>query len=196
MLKAVCAIWLLFIPVVIWGQGMSEMKTLFKDDARISGFVSINAGASPFAGHTVGYIGGDGALVLNNFFLGGFGSRNIEHQVIPDVEYYIDKKLGLSQGGFYSGINFRSKKLLQYSLCGQIGWGRLSLHDNLTKEILTRDRINTLTPILQVKLNLTSYVQLCTSLSYQFLLGIDYPNLKDDDFQGLYGSISVRFGWF
>ncbi len=197
MLRVARFVWLLFVPVAIMGQQPSEMKTLLREDTRISGFGSINAGIVPFAGHTIGTIGGDGALVLNNFFLGGYGSRNIEFQsVYSDDEYYTDKKLGLSQGGLYTGMSFWSKKLLQIAVAGQIGWGHLSLRDSPTKEILTRDRVNILTPIFQVKLNLTSYIQLCGGLSYQFLFGVDYPNLEDKDFRGLCGSVSVRFGWF
>ncbi len=188
---------LALFPAWLIGQQPSEMKTLLSDGARISAFGSINGGINPFNHTYVSYIGGDGALVLNNFYLGGYGNRNVEFQsVYPDNEYYIDKKLGFSQGGIITGVSFRSKKMLQYAIGGQIGWGHLSLRDNTEKKILTRDRVNIFTPVLQAKLNVTSFIQLCMSVSYQFLIGIDLPMLEDKDFQGFCGAVSIRFGWF
>ncbi len=197
MVRAVHIILLLAcFPAWLVGQ-QSEMKTLLSDGARISAFGSINGGVNLFNHTYVGYIGGDGALVLNNFYLGGYGSRNVGfHEVYPEDEYYADKKLGLSQGGIMAGVSFGSKKMLQYAVGGQIGWGHLSLRDNTDKKILTRDRVNIFTPTFQAKLNITSYMQLCLGASYQFLIGVDFPKLEDRDFQGLCGSISLRFGWF
>ncbi len=173
------------------------MKTLLTDETRISAFGSISSGIVPFSDHYVGYISGDGALVLNNFYLGGYGSRNVEFQAIfPEDAYYADKKLGMSQGGIFMGVTFRQKKLFQYAVGGQIGWGHLSLRNNIDKKILTRDRINILTPTVQVKLNITSYIQLCLGISYPFVLGVDLPLLENNDFQGFSETISIRFGWF
>jgi hypothetical protein len=186
-----------FFPFWLIGQQTSEMKTLLSESARISAFGSINGGISPFNHTYVSYIGGDGALVVNNFFFGGYGSRNVEFQPV-DIEddYYTDKKMGFSQGGIITGVSLRSKKLLQFAIFGQLGWGHLSLRDNVDKKILTRDRVNIFTPTFQVKLNLTSFVQLCAGVSYRFLIGVDLPQLDNKDFQGICGSMSIRFGWF
>jgi len=184
-------------PFWLAGQQSSEMKTLLSENARISAFGSINGGISPFNHTYVSYLGGDGALVVNNFFFGGYGSRNVEfHSIHIDDDYYTNKKMGFSQGGITTGISFRSKKLLQYSLMGQLGWGHLSLRDNTDKKILTRDRVNVLTPTFQLKLNLTSFVQLCAGVSYQFMVGVDLPQLENKDFQGICSSVSIRLGWF
>ncbi|MDR1171288.1 MAG: hypothetical protein LBL24_02420 [Bacteroidales bacterium] len=186
-----------FFSIGLMGQQSSEMKTLLSDDAVISAFGSINAGISPFNHTYASYIGGDGALVVNNFFFGGYGSRNIEfHPVYIEGDYYTNKKMGFSQGGVITGISLRSKRLLQYTVSGQLGWGHLSLRDNVDKKILTRDRVNIFTPAFQVKLNLTSFVQLCAGVSYRFLIGVDLPQLDNKDFQGICGSMSIRFGWF
>lgn len=187
------------MPGIMVGQQMPppQMKTLLAEGARISAFGSINSGASPFNHRYAGYVGGDGALVFNNFFLGGFGSRNIEFQTIDtDDEYYTGKKLGMSQGGVLTGMSFGTKRLIQYTVAMQTGWGYLLLRDNLEKRILARDRINIFTPALQAKANITSYIQLCVGISCQFTLGVDFPALADNDFQGLCGSLSLRFGWF
>lgn len=186
-----------FFPPWLSGQQPAEMKTLLSENARISAFGSINGGAVPFNKGYVGYLGGDGALVINDFYFGAYGSRNVEFQSIhSENEYYADKKMGLSQGGILTGYSFRSKKMLQFAVNGQIGWGHLSLRSDIDKKILTRDRVNILMPGVQVKLNLTSFIQLCAGISYQFLLGVDFPELHDSDFQGLCGSVSIRFGWF
>lgn len=176
----------------------SEMKTLLGEDTHFSAFGSIRGGAMPFAGKYVPYVGGDIALTLNNFFVGGYNIRALEFQDVHhfDAIYYEDRKLGLSEGGVSTGITFLSRKLVQYAIMTDIGWGHLMLRSNESKEILMRDRINTITPVFQIKLNMTSYVQICFGMSYQFLFGVDFPQLTNDDFQGFNGSITARFGWF
>ncbi len=198
MLRVIPVVWLLVVfSVRLSGQQPTQMKTLLDEGARISAFGGITAGVTPFNNDYTGFMGGDGALVLNNFYLGAYGSRSLEFQeVYPDNEFYAGKKLGMSQGGILTGLNFRSKKLIQYDVSVQIGWGNLSLRDNIEKKILTRDRVNIFTPSLQAKLNITSFVQLCAGVSYQFLFGVDLPQLEDNDFRGFMGSVSLRFGWF
>ena len=198
MLRVVLIIlYLAVFPLFLAGQQSSEMKTLLSENASISAFGSISGAISPFNNRYVSYLGGDGALVVNNFFFGGYGGRNVEfHSVHIDDDYYINKKIGFSQGGIITGVSLRSKKLLQYAIGGQLGWGHLSLRDNTDKKILTRDRVNVLTPTFQIKLNLTSFVQVCAGVSYQFLIGVDLPKLENKDFQGVCSSIAIRFGWF
>lgn len=184
-------------PIWVCSQQPYEMRTLLSEDARISAFGGINSGFSPFNSNYTTFIGGEGAFVLNNVYIGGYGSRTFEYQTIhQDDVYYTDKKVSLSQGGILTGMSFRSKKMLQYEVGAQLGWGHLSLRENSTKKILTRDRINTFTPFIRAKLNLTSYIQLCVGASYQFLVGVDFPKLSDKDFQGICGAVSLRFGWF
>ena len=192
----IIALSIVFLPWLS-GQQSSDMKTLFSENARISAFGNIVVGVLPFNKSYAGYIGGDGALVINDFYFGAYGSRNVEFKTVhSENEYYADKKLGFSQGGISTGYSFRSKQILQFSVGGQVGWGHLSLRDNIENKILSRDRVNVLMPAVQIKLNLTSFIQLCAGTSYQFLFGVDFPEMDDKNFRGLCGSLSIRFGWF
>ncbi len=183
-------------PLILMGQ-RPEMKTLLKEETRISGFGSISVGFIPSLDTYTSTIGGDAAIVLNAFHIGGYGSRTLGSQTVPlEDAYYLNKKLELTQGGITTGISFGSKGLIQGCASTQFGWGQLLLRDINTKEILSRDRIHILTPMLQAKLNITSFIQLCAGVSYQFVFGVDYNDLHDDDFRGIGGLVSLRFGWF
>ena len=197
--QSITIVFLFLFFIRLSGQEPIAQKRLFLNESlRISAFGSITAGLTPFNHEYAEFMGGDCALVLNNFYFGGYGCRNMGFQdVYPENNFYTGKKLGLSHGGIHAGVNFRSKKMIQYATFAQIGWGSLSLRDNIEKKILMRDRITVFTPTLQVKLNLMSFIQLCAGVSYQFLMSVnEYPGLENKDFQGLLGSVSVRFGWF
>jgi hypothetical protein len=198
MLRVIYIAFALFsIPFLAAGQRVYEMKTLLSEGVRISAFGSFVGGAGPFSGKYTGFMGGDGAVVLNNFYAGIYGRKTMEyHPVYRDDSYYAGKKMGLSQVGLMTGVSFRSKKFFQYALVFHAGWGNLSLRDNSEKKILTRDRINTFIPAIQAKINLTSYTQVCLDVSYQFLAGVDFPQLTNRDFRGVCSYLSLRFGWF
>ncbi|MDR1866521.1 MAG: hypothetical protein LBR08_13255 [Bacteroidales bacterium] len=191
-------LYILLFPAWLRAQPPAEMKTLLGEDAHISAFGSIRGGVMPFVGSYRGHAGGDLALVLNNFFFGGYGSRSIEFHSLDhrDDNYYEDKQLGLSHGGIFTGVSFLSRRMVQYSVTTDVGWGYLLLRDNTTREILSRDRINLIAPALQLKLNVTPFVQLCFGVAYQYLFGVDFHYMENVNFQGFASSLSVRFGWF
>ena len=197
MIRAIHIAFFIALSYNLSAQQDQKMKTLLSEETRISGFISINTGLIPLNGNHVLAMGGEGALVLNNFFLGGYTLRSVEfHSVDTENIYFVEKKLGLSQGGIMTGYSLRTQKLIQWDLMMQIGWGHLSLRSNVNKEILNRDRVNIFTPSLVAKINLTSFAQFCVGVSYQFVFGVDYPSLSNKDFHGVCGLMSLRFGWF
>jgi hypothetical protein len=175
----------------------SETKTLLGHDAYVSAFGSFHSGVSPFFNKYVTYVGGDVALVLNNFYFGGYSSRVLGvHKIHPEDEFYKDKRIVLTQGGIFTGVTFLSKRIFQYSVASKFGWGYLTLRDADTEETVSRDRINIIMPTFQVKLNITSFIQICVGVNYQLIFGIDLPKMENKDFRGFGASFAVRVGWF
>lgn len=141
-------------------------------------------------------VGGGGGIVINNFFLGGYGLASIDFEELfdnGDVEV-----LNIGHGGFWLGATFKPYKVLHLYTSARLGWGAVNvdLQDN-NQRYSDIDKIFVATPELGVELNITRWFRIAGTAGYRWVNGTsegrDYTN---EDFSGAVATVALRFGWF
>jgi hypothetical protein len=118
-----------------------EFRTIFDNqDVRISGmggpFMQFTAVAGEF-GHMMG---GGGAVLLNDFFFGGYGLGLTN--AIPDyVNQNPSDRLTLGHGGFWLGYSLFGEKPIHIALSSLIGWGEFGVMQDYGTYPFVRDKI-------------------------------------------------------
>jgi len=175
-----------------------EYQTIFDNrDVRISGlggpFMQFTAVAGEF-GHMMG---GGGAVLLNNFFLGGYGLGLTN--AIPDyVNQNPSDRLTLGHGGFWLGYSLFGDKSVHVTFSSLIGWGEFGVMQDYGTYPFIRDKIFVLSPTVELELNLTRYFRMGAGVSYNLYTLVDQNmhGYSNADLSAPGGFLSFKFGWF
>lgn len=144
--------------------------------------------------------GGGGALVLNDFYLGGYGMGKSEFSKTLNVGTRKDN-VNFKHGGFWIGyVPLQSKVVHPYTSV-RLGWGKARYtSDNLiTNERLLElnDNIFVTTPEVGIELNIFSFFRIAATASYRWVNGVDdLPSYTDNDLSSFGGTLTLRFGGF
>jgi opacity protein-like surface antigen len=141
-------------------------------------------------------VGGGGGIVIDNFFLGGYGLGSIDFEAL--IENDDIEQLEIGHGGFWLGYAFRPDKLVHLYSSARIGWGAVNvqLNDNNVR-FSDLDKIFVVTPEIGVELNITGWFRLGATAGYRWVDGTNESlGYTDDDFSGGIGTLHFRFGWF
>ncbi len=187
---------ILFLAVAAHAQNR-EYRTIFDhQDLRISGlggpFMQFTAVAGEF-GHMMG---GGGAVMLNDFFVGGYGLGLTN--AIPDyLNDRPDNRLSLGHGGFWIGYVLFGDRPIHLSVSSLIGWGEFGMMDRDAYYPYIRDNIFALSPTLELELNLTRYFRIGAGASYNLFAMVDGSHgYTSSDLSAPAGFLSFKFGWF
>lgn len=175
-----------------------EFQTIFDNrDVRISGlggpFMQFTAVAGEF-GHMMG---GGGAVLLNNFFLGGYGLGLTN--AIPDyVNQNPSDRLTLGHGGFWLGYSLFGDKPIHVTFSSLIGWGEFGVMEDYGTYPFVRDKIFVMSPTIELELNLTRYFRIGAGASYNIYTLVDQSmhGYSNGDLSAPGGFLSFKFGWF
>ena len=196
MKKAILPGLILFIALATSAQDR-EFRTIFDHkDLRISGmggpFMQFTAVAGDF-GHMMG---GGGAVMLNDFFVGGYGLGLTN--AIPDyLNDRPDNRLSLGHGGFWIGYALFGDRPIHLSVSSLIGWGEFGIMDRDAYYPFVRDNIFVLSPTLELELNLTRYFRIGAGASYNLFAMVDGSHgYTSSDISSPAGFLSFKFGWF
>ena len=196
MKKAILLGSFLTISLTLFSQE-KEYQTIFDNqDLRISGmggpFMQFTVVAGEF-GHMMG---GGGAVMLNDFFFGGYGLGLTN--AIPDYMNPItNDRLSLGHGGFWLGYSLFGERPIHVSISSLIGWGEFGIMQYGEYYPYIRDKIFVITPTLEVELNLTRYFRIGAGASYNIYTMVDQmPGYKNSDLSAPGGFLSFKFGWF
>jgi len=169
-----------------------KTQTLFSDENSYGGFGGPIIEFSSINGRTVGDVGGGGGFVVNSFFLGGYGLGNDASHVQIDDQIY---DIHFGHGGFWLGYAIKQSKLTHLYTSFRIGWGETELKQN--DEKFFQDNHLVLAPEIGLEINITNWFKVVGSAGYRSVSGLDnLPSLTNDDFSGVYGAITFRFGGF
>lgn len=137
-------------------------------------------------------IGGGGALIMDNFFFGGYGiGTDDSNHTFEDQEY----KIKLNHGGLWLGATSNPNKLIHVYASTRLGWGRARLRQS--GDTVFSDRVFSLTPELGFEVNVTDFFQLAFTGGYRVITGIDdLPGLTNSNFSNVVGGVTLRFGGF
>ncbi len=172
--------------------GKAQQETLFDDLNVVGAFGGPLIEIGNVVGETVGMVGGGGALILNNAFIGGYGvGTNAPDYAVGNDIYNVRFR----HGGFWLGYNYKPGKLIHLYTSARIGWGRVRLRED--DDTVYSDRIFALTPELGIELNLTRWFRLAITGGYRWVNGVHLiPGSTNADFSGPIGGLTFRFGGF
>lgn len=140
-------------------------------------------------------VGGGGGLLINSFFLGGYGMGSLDFEELLNEDGSIES-IDLAHGGIWLGFSVPTHKLIHFYASTRIGWGaidirtRNSVFDDL-------DQVFVMTPEAGIELNVTRWFKLAGTVGYRYLDGVNQNSpFSNDDFKGTFAGITLRFGGF
>ncbi len=174
----------------------SQEETLFDDLEIIGAFGGPLIDIGKINGEVGASVGGGGALVLNNIFIGGYGVGTDfpEYEITAgeDKGFY---NIRFRHGGLWLGYVPMQHKVVHFYGSAKIGWGKGRLRtDNDTR---FSDRVFVMTPELGVDINVTSFLKISLTGGYRWVNGVtQLPGLDNADFSSPIGGITFRIGGF
>ncbi len=170
----------------------AQHETLFDDFDIRGAFGGPIVEIGTLAGETGADVGGGGALLINDFFLGGYGMGTS----YPDIRLNSrDYNVRFKHGGFWLGYTVKENKLLHLYSSVKVGWGRAQLRRDGETEYT--DRHFALTPELGLEVNIFDWFKLGLTGGYRYVNGINaLPGLDNSDFSSPVGILTFRFGGF
>ena len=169
-----------------------EEETLLGDIEVIGAFGGPLIEVGSINGEVGADLGGGGALIINNFFLGGYGLGTDYPQITIDNQDY---DLRLQHGGLWLGYTSDPSKLVHFYSSTRLGWGKTKIRGEGPAAV--SDRIFVLTPEIGFEVNLTSYLRMAVTGGYRVVTGVSrLPGFDNGDFSSPVGAITFRFGGF
>lgn len=195
--------------IIFAGQSFSQEETLLG-----SGEIS-NGG---FGGPVVKYVqikgepgvlvGGRGGWIINHSLILGGGGYGLVNDIKSGNPPYYDggnlynTYLNFGYGGAELEYIFQSDELLHFSVYTLIGGGSISYRNRLFNEDndggwdSPKDDFFIVEPAINAELNVVSFMRIDAGLSYRFVAGVNYDNLKNSDFAGPSAILTFKFGNF
>lgn len=175
-------------------------ETIFSDIHRIGAFGAPIFDFGDFDADVTTATGGGGALILNDFFIGGYGIGNNDFsKVVNDTIETID----FGHGGFWLGLTPRQSKTFHPYFSLRIGWGDV---DSKIKNVADPgnstsfnniDKIFVLTPEAGVEINVFSFFRIAVAANYRWVNGLtNLQNFEDKDFNNFGATLTLKFGGF
>lgn len=182
-----------------------EMQTLISGEVSHGGFGAPVVKISDVAGEPALWIGGRGGWIIrineqHALSLGGGGYGLVSNHSVPDPnfgdpaeDYYIQN----GYGGFEFEYTNHPNRLLHLSFSSLIGGGGLSAREaDNDYEYDDEDPYFVFEPEANVEINLTDFMRIAAGIGYRYTSGINSAGLNDDDFSGITGAVSFKFGKF
>lgn len=185
-------------------QAQDEMETLFNKDITHGGFGAPMVKVSSVAGEPGVWVGGRGAWFINignghaiSLGGGGFGLAT-EHEV-PDPDYGEAGQTYYAENG-YGGFEFeyynRTHKLVHLTVSSMIGGGtlRAQTHNDSEWNNDDADHYFVVEPGAHLELNITHFFRISAGVTYRITRGISRAGFTDEDFTGITGMLTLKFG--
>jgi hypothetical protein len=186
---------IIFIFIVFQGikaQENENYQTIFgRGTNRISAFGGPFYNYSVVNNEFVLFSGGGGALLINDFYIGGFGVKS--KNTIP---YNSNQEITMQYGGIWLGNSFFGNRPLHLTFSFQTGWGKIKPQTNYYI-INPIDRIFVLNPELGLELNIARFFRLSVGANYRFVGGLSNSTyLSTANASGVGINFMLKFGWF
>jgi hypothetical protein len=176
-----------------------EYQTLVDfDNVRISGMGGPFMQFTAVDGEFAHMLGGGGALLIGDFFVGGYG-LGLTNQIQADVTqdpYEVGHYLSVGHGGFWLGYSLFGERAIHVCISSMIGWGTLGIKGEYYSELLYPDNVFVVSPVLEVELNLTRYFRIGAGATYNLFSFVDMVGYSNADFSAPGGFLSFKLGWF
>ncbi len=184
---------LLFLGIT--GVSFSQHETFFSN-TRLSGAFGAPIIEVGFNNNMATAVGGGGAIVFSDFFIGAYGVASGDFQQLLD-DNDLDQ-LDIGHGGLWLGFTPRTYGLIHLYSSARIGWGALDidLKDGGVR-YSELDKVFVLTPEIGLEANVTKWLRVSGTIGYRWVRGVrDNGFIENQDFTGSISSITLRIGWF
>lgn len=161
-----------------WGAPMFEYTNLNKDVEVVSG--------------------GGGALVLNDFYLGGYGMGTASYNASTALE---NETLKFKHGGFWIGYTPLQHRVVHPYASVRLGWGKANYrqYETISNTELLRQKssIFVTTPEAGLEVNVFSFFRIAATASYRWVNGFDpVGSFGENDLSSFGATLTLRFGGF
>jgi len=193
----------LAISLLSFGQEREYQTIVDFNDVRISGLGGPFMQFTAVDGEFAHMLGGGGAILVGNFWLGGYGlglTNRIYVDHLRDDIYSSGDRLNVSHGGFWVGYSLFGEAPIHVAISSLFGWGQISVsRDEYYDNRYIQDGIFMIAPTLEVELNLTQFFRISAGASYNIYTFVDsntLPGYTSSDFSAPGGFLAFKFGWF
>lgn len=175
-------------------------QTIFSDIHRIGAFGAPIFDFGDFDSDVTTANGGGGALILNDFFIGGYGiGSNDFTKIVNDTT----ETINFGHGGFWLGLTPKQSKTIHPYISMRLGWGDV---DSKVKNVLDPgnpvtykniDKVFVLTPEIGFEVNVFSFFRIAASANYRWVNGLtNLQNFEDSDLSNFGATLTLKFGGF
>lgn len=183
----------------------AQIQTIFNKcfcSTNISGFGGPIMEFSEIGGQDAISVGGMGAVMVNNFYFGGYGQGLTNNVYASEDAQALELSFG--HGGLIAGFSILPKSAIHLTAGARLGWGALKFHEirsfsqpSQFNEInFEADNVYIVTPEAGIELNLFPFMTASATVGYRFVNNIDFQQFKDMELEGTTINIGVKFGWF
>ena len=175
-----------------------NIQTIFHSKPeKIRGYAGPLYNTTYLDGETAYMTGFNAAGIINDHFIFGFYSLNLENNIFSNNSNYIGYKMDFHHRGLWLGYIFMPKRMIHFNANVQAGKGNLEIYDEILDIWLEDDYIFVVTPSLEAEFNVAKFLKVGIGANYRFALDVDqFDNYSDSDFSDLGAFISFKFGWF
>jgi hypothetical protein len=177
------------------GMSFAQHETFFSN-TRLSGAFGAPIIEVGFNNDMATAVGGGGAIVFSDFFIGAYGVASGDFQGLLDNNDL--DQLDIGHGGLWLGFTPRTYSLVHIYSSARIGWGALDidLRDGGVR-YSELDKVFVLTPEIGLEANVTKWLRVSGTIGYRWVRGVRDNGFVDNrDFTGSISSITLRIGWF
>jgi hypothetical protein len=158
---------------------------------RIRGFGGPTLSFSSIGDEFALFTGGGGGLIINSFFIGGYGealsatSHQNDFTKMHDIEF--------GHGGFWFGYEFMHQKMIHPVFSVRSGWGRVK---GVQNNVSYSDNVFVLKPTLAAEVNFTRFMKVNVGAEYRQVFNAGLGDMTSSDFSDVGVYVSFIFGWF
>jgi hypothetical protein len=204
MKKTVITGMILAIAFTVFSQDREVQTLVDFDEVRVSGLGGPMMQFTAIDGEFAHLLGGGGAILFNDFFIGGYGLGMTTNIQVNQDKYdprHDDDRLSVSHGGFWLGYSLFGTKPIHVCISSMIGFGELGIKDDIGQ--YEGDNFFIVVPTLELELNLTRYFRIGAGATYNLftLVSLKHPDglgsgYSSSDLSAPGGFLSFKFGWF
>jgi hypothetical protein len=193
-----------------------EMKYLFggKGKTSVSGFIAPIMEYSAMGDDFAFFMGGGGAILLNQtFFFGGYG-EGLTTQYHEDLYYpsegsvikNFSEQITFGHGGLWMGYIHHAQSPIHAGISSKFGWGTINPWDENHKPDNSSeftDHVYVIIPQLEAEFNFFKWLKLNVGVGYRVVTGVDKEYYWNDeliydkkDFNKPEATMTLMFGFF
>jgi hypothetical protein len=196
MKKVIVFGFILAFAITAYSQEREYQTLVDFNDARISGMISPFMQFTSINGEFAHMMGGGGALLIGDFFFGGYGIGLTNSIPATKVTTPTVHNMSVGHGGFWLGYSLFGERPIHVTFSSLVGWGTISLREEYYSGTILPDNIFVVVPTIEVELNLTRFFRLGVGATYNIYSFVDMEGYSNSDFSSPGGFLAFKLGWF